>query len=60
MIQLSDEAHAELVSRLTALQGLAEQLEGAFDDPETRAGAQKVADSVERMLAILGASGGRD
>ena len=53
MIELSDEAHAELVSRLTALLGLAKELQDAFDDSETSDGAQRMVDSIERMLAIV-------
>ncbi|MEP6909050.1 MAG: hypothetical protein ABI896_01310 [Actinomycetota bacterium] len=53
MIQLSAADHAELVSRLTALRGLAEGLSMAFDDPKAGQGARDVLASIDRMLAIL-------
>jgi hypothetical protein len=45
---------------LTALHHLAQELQNAFDDPQSREGAQKMLASIERMLAILGAVDGRD
>jgi hypothetical protein len=56
MIQLSAADHAELVSRLTALRHLAEELSMAFDDPRAGQGAIEVLASIDRMLAILRAS----
>jgi hypothetical protein len=56
MIQLSAADHAELISRLTALRHLAEELSMAFDDPKAGHGALEVLASIDRMLAILRAS----
>ena len=56
MIQLSAADHAELISRLTALRGLADELSMAFDDPKAGQGAREVLASIDRMLAILRAS----
>lgn len=56
MTELSAADHAELVSRLTALRRLAGELQEVFDHPETREGADKMAASIDRMLAILGAA----
>ena len=56
MIQLSEADHAELISRLTALRHLAEELSMAFEDPEAGQGALEVLASIDRMLAILRAS----
>ena len=53
MIQLSTADYSELVSRLTALRGLAEELSMAFDDPKAGQGALEVLASIDRMLAIL-------
>ena len=53
MIPLSEADHAELLSRLTALRKLAEELSMAFDDPEAGRGAREVLASIDRMLAIL-------
>ena len=53
MIQLSAADHAELLSRLTALRGLAQELSMAFDDPKAGQGARDVLASIDRMLAIL-------
>ena len=55
MIQLSAADHAELISRLTALRGLAHELSLAFDDPKAGEGAREVLASIDRMLGILGA-----
>jgi hypothetical protein len=55
MIELADDEHAELVSRLTALRGLARELSEAFDDPQSQAGAQEMLASVDRMLELLAA-----
>jgi hypothetical protein len=38
-IELSTDAHAELLSRLTALRRLANELAEAFDDPRAAEGA---------------------
>jgi hypothetical protein len=51
--ELSEEAHAELVTRLTALRGLAEGLAEAYDDPTAAAGAHKMLESIDRMLELL-------
>jgi hypothetical protein len=56
LIELSAADHAELVSRLTALRQLADELSVAFDDPEAGRGARQVLASIDRMLAILRAS----
>ena len=56
MIQLSAADHAELISRLTALRHLAEEMSLAFDDPKAGQGALEVLASIDRMLAILRAS----
>ena len=56
MIQLSAADHAELISRLTALHGLAHELSLAFDDPKAGQGAREVLASIDRMLAILRAN----
>jgi hypothetical protein len=53
VIQLSATDHAELVSRLTALRQLAQELSMAFDDPKAGQGALEVLASIDRMLAIL-------
>ena len=53
MIQLSAADHAELISRLTALLGFAEELSMAFDDPKAGEGARQVLASIDRMLTIL-------
>ena len=53
MIQLSAADHAELISRLTALRGLAQELSMAFDDPKAGQGARDVLASIDRMLEIL-------
>ena len=53
MIQLSAADHAELISRLTALRGLAQELSMAFDDPKAGQGARDVLASIDRMLTIL-------
>ena len=60
MIQLSAADHAELISRLTALHGLAHELSLAFDDPKAGQGAREVLASIDRMLAILRANGPGD
>jgi hypothetical protein len=57
MIELGADEHAELVSRLTALRRLAEELGEAFDDPSSRAGAQEMLASIDRMLELLSARG---
>jgi hypothetical protein len=57
MIDLSAEAHAELVSRLTALRGLAQELSEAFDEPRSKAGVQEMLASIERMLELLARRG---
>jgi hypothetical protein len=57
MIELADDEHAELVSRLTALRGLAQELTEAFDDPSSQAGAQEMLASIDRMLEVLAARG---
>ena len=56
MIQLSVADHTELISRLTALRHLAEELSMAFEDPKAGQGALEVLASIDRMLAILRAS----
>jgi hypothetical protein len=56
MIPRSAADHAELVSRLTALRFLAEELTMAFDDPTAGEGARQVLASIDRMLEILRAS----
>jgi hypothetical protein len=56
VIQLSAPQHAELVSRLTALRHLAQELSLAFDDPKAGQGALEVLASIDRMLEILRAS----
>ncbi|MEK6275583.1 MAG: hypothetical protein AABM30_09615 [Actinomycetota bacterium] len=53
MIQLSAASHAELLSRLTALRELAQELSMAFDDPKAGQGARQVLASIDRMLEIL-------
>jgi hypothetical protein len=60
MIQLSAADHAELISRLTALHGLARELSLAFDDPKAGEGAREVLASIDRMLAILRAEAPRE
>jgi hypothetical protein len=60
VIQLSAADHAELVSRLTALRGLAQELSIAFDDPKAGQGARGVLASIDRMLAILRAEPPRE
>jgi hypothetical protein len=57
MIRLADDEHAELVSRLTALRGLARELSEAFDDPRSQAGAREMLASIDRMLELLAARG---
>jgi hypothetical protein len=57
MIELAEDEHAELVSRLTALRGLAQELTEAFDDPSSQAGAQEMLASIDRMLELLAARG---
>ena len=54
MIELTEAAHAELVTRLTALRALAGELEEAFDDEQAAAGAREMLASVERMLELVG------
>ncbi len=56
MIEVTTEEYAELVSRLTALRLLAEELSMAFDDPKAGQGALDVLASIDRMLAILRAA----
>jgi hypothetical protein len=51
--ELSAADHTELLSRLTALRQLAEELSMAFDDPKAGQGALEVLASIDRMLAIL-------
>jgi hypothetical protein len=53
VIELSAADHAELISRLTALHGLAQELSMAFDDPKAGQGARDVLASIDRMLEIL-------
>jgi hypothetical protein len=60
VIQLSTADYAELVSRLTALRGLAEELSMAFDDPKAGQGALEVLASIDRMLEILRAEAPRE
>jgi hypothetical protein len=57
VIELSADAHAELVSRLTALRSLAQELREAFDEPQSQAGAQEMLASIDRMLELLAARG---
>jgi hypothetical protein len=57
MIELADDEHAELVSRLTALRGLAHGLSEAFDDPRSQAGAREMVASIDRMLELLAPRG---
>jgi hypothetical protein len=57
VIELADDERAELVSRLTALRGLARELSEAFDEPRARAGAQAMLASIDRMLELLAAPG---
>jgi hypothetical protein len=54
--ELSAADHAELLSRLTALRQLADELSMAFDDPKAGQGAREVLASIDRMLEILRAS----
>ncbi len=56
MTELSAADHAELLSRLTALRQLADELSMAFDDPKAGQGAREVLASIDRMLEILRAS----
>jgi hypothetical protein len=58
--ELTADQHAELISRLTALQRLAGELSEAFDDTEAAAGAREMLASIERMLAILEGRAGQD
>ena len=53
MTELSAADHTELVSRLTALRELANELSIAFDDPKAGQGARDVLASIDRMLEIL-------
>ncbi len=53
MTELTAANRAELVSRLTALRLLAQELSLAFDDPKAGEGARKVLASIDRMLEIL-------
>jgi hypothetical protein len=55
VIELADDEHAELVSRLTALRGLARELSEVFDEPRSQAGAQEMLVSIDRMLELLAA-----
>jgi hypothetical protein len=57
MIELAADEHAELVSRLTALRRLAQELTEAFDEPRSQAGAQEMLASIDRMLELLAARG---
>jgi hypothetical protein len=57
VIELSADAHAELVSRLKALRGLAQELSEAFDEPRSKAGVQDMLASIERMLELLAPRG---
>jgi hypothetical protein len=59
VIELSAEDHAELLSRLTALRGLAQELSEAFDEPRSQAGAREMLASIDRMLELLGGATGR-
>ncbi len=54
-MELSSDDHAELLSRLGALRGLAESLSKAFDDPRAEAGAREMLASIDRMFQLLGA-----
>ena len=54
MTELSEEAHAELVARLTALRALAEGLAEAYDEPVAAEGAREMVESIERMLELVG------
>jgi hypothetical protein len=56
MTELSPEAHAELVNRLSALRELAGGLAEAFDDPSAAAGARQMLESIDRMLELVGAA----
>jgi hypothetical protein len=51
---LSAAEHAELVDRLTALRGLADELAEAFDDPRAAEGAREMLESIDRMLELVG------
>ena len=53
MSELSAADLAELLSRLTALRQLADELSMAFDDPRAGQGARDVLASIDRMLEIL-------
>ena len=53
MTELSRDAHAELVARLTALKALADGLAEAYDDPVAAAGAHEMVESIERMLELV-------
>jgi hypothetical protein len=55
MIELGDDEHAELVSRLTALRSLAQELSEAYDEPQSQSGAEEMLASIARMLELLGA-----
>jgi hypothetical protein len=56
VIELSEDAHNELVARLTALRALAEGLAEAYDDPTAAAGAREMLGSIDRMLELVGAA----
>jgi len=58
--ELSPADHAELLSRLTALQQLALELSEVFDNPQAQEGAREMLASIERMLALLGADAPQD
>jgi hypothetical protein len=55
LTELSPDAHAELVARLTALRALADELSEAYDDPTASAGARQMLESIDRMLELAGA-----
>jgi hypothetical protein len=58
MIELSPEAHEELVARLAALRALAVGLAEAYDDATAAAGAREMLASIERMLELVGEAEG--
>ena len=53
MTALSEDAHVELVARLTALRALAEGLAEAYNDPVPAEGAREMVESIERMLELV-------
>lgn len=52
-VTLTPEAYTELVGRLVALRGVAEELSDAFDDLRAAAGAKQMLASIDRALDLL-------